>query len=175
MLGIAKGHLLPEDLPEQPVVADDHLDRKALPRGGVGFGHQHGESSITDDRDALPSRVGELRRHRIREAGGHGGQVPGKVELPVTAEGEVSGRPGGDTVSTPQSMSRSINDSEAIFLMAAPRDGIEGLRPVHSRAGTRQTSVTGYRSGRYRGAMEELSSIQLISGANEMVFVTSTS
>src|SRR5439155_6146354 len=81
------------------------------------------------------------------------------------------GRP--NTVSTPQSMSRSTSDSEAILPMVAPRQDSEGASPGSFPRGDRTNE--GDDAGRvgYRGACAEPSLIQLSSGANEAVLVMS--
>src|SRR5919199_1718034 len=86
----------PQDLAEGAVVVDHHLDREVVAAGGVELGHQHGEAAVADEGDALAARMGRLGGDRVGEAGGHGGQVPGQVELAGAAGVEVPGRPGGD-------------------------------------------------------------------------------
>src|SRR5438105_15708412 len=67
MLGKPQGDLLPEDLPERAVVADEYLDRQVVPRRGVELRHQHGEPAIAYERDALAPGMGHLCRDRVRK------------------------------------------------------------------------------------------------------------
>jgi hypothetical protein len=38
------------------------------------LGHQHRKSAVTDDRDDLTPRIGQLRRDRVRQPRCHGGE-----------------------------------------------------------------------------------------------------
>ena len=96
VLGKPQGHLFPQGLAERSVVADEDLDGEIVPRGRMEFGHEHGESSISDEGDALPARVGDLGRHGVGKAGGHRGQIARQGEPAVAPDLEVTGGPGGD-------------------------------------------------------------------------------
>ena len=68
VFGIAeKDHLLPLDLAEGVVLDDDDLDRQLVLHGGREFRHQHRETAVANEGDALPVGIGDLGGDGVRQ------------------------------------------------------------------------------------------------------------
>src|SRR5215831_12762269 len=61
-------------MPQSVILYDDDLDEELVFYGSREFRHQHRETSVTDERNALPIWVCDLSGYRIGQSVGHSGQ-----------------------------------------------------------------------------------------------------
>ena len=93
-LRVAENDLLPEDLPENGVVVDDHLDGEVVATSRGELGHEHREAAIAHERHDLAAGMCPLGGDGVRQAGRHRGEVAREKELSLVADREATSRPG---------------------------------------------------------------------------------
>src|SRR5207302_637213 len=91
-----KNHLLPLDHPEHVVLEDHHLDREPVLHAGRELSHEHFHATVAHKRDALPTRIGELGRDRVRKTARHRSEVAAQGEALAAPQTKLLAGPDGD-------------------------------------------------------------------------------
>ena len=91
---IARRQHLQADHAEAGVVEDHDLDRQPVRLRGQQLAQEHGQATVTGQRDDLPARAAHLSSDSHRQRVGHRAVYPGAEQPPPPVGRDVAGGPG---------------------------------------------------------------------------------